>query len=514
MTEADEQQLPRGWAVATLAAILEPRSGKADPQDNPEARFIGMEQVEAHTMRLRGTVPAGAMKSGANRFEPGDVLYGRLRAYLNKVYQPDFSGLCSGEFIVFPETSAVTGKFLKYRLNAADFVRFASRMNTGDRPRVDFDQLKSFELLLPPRTQQDRIADALDELFSELDAGLAALEQVREKLKLYRASVLKAAVEGALTAEWRAHHPDVEAASELLERILAERRRRWEEDQLALFKAKGQEPPKGWKAKYKQPKSPATTSDLELPFGWTWATVDIVASGRAGAIQSGPFGSQLLHSEFVREGILAIGIDNVLEGHFSLGREHRITPSKFESLKKFEARPGDVVITVMATVGRVCVLPQTLETAIITKHCYRVTPIDGLIDSGFLALTLRAHSSTRHHIFGNVRGQTRPGINGPILKAAPVPVPPIQEQQMIMELVDDQLSIIEHIEADLDTKLQNAKNLRQAILRHAFTGQLVPQNPNDEPAAELLKRIAAEREARELRTVKTKSPEKTKARSN
>jgi type I restriction enzyme, S subunit len=245
----------------------------------PKAKFIGMEQIEAHTMRLLGTVPAASMKSGANTFQSGDVLYGRLRAYLNKVYQPDFGGLCSGEFIVMPETCAVLGKFLKYRLNSGDFVRSASRINTGDRPRVDFEQIKVFNLLLPPRPEQERIADALDELFSELDAGVAALERVREKLKLYRASVLKAAVEGALTAEWRTQHPYTEPATELLKHILTERGRRWEVDQLAKFKAKGQKPPTNWKAKYKEPVAPDTTNLPSLPEGWCWVRIEQLLFG-------------------------------------------------------------------------------------------------------------------------------------------------------------------------------------------------------------------------------------------
>jgi hypothetical protein len=103
--------------------------------------------------------------------------------------------------------------------------------------------------------ERARIADALDELFSDLDAGVAALQRVREKLKLYRASVLKAAVEGALTAEWRKHHPQAELAS-VLKLILAERRRRWEDEQLRKFKERGPEPPKNWKAKYRNQSPP------------------------------------------------------------------------------------------------------------------------------------------------------------------------------------------------------------------------------------------------------------------
>ena len=223
MSVGDRSELPSGWVQTTLAKVVEPRIGKADPQVTPEATYIGMEQVEPHRMRLRGTSSASSMKSAANVFRQGDVLYGRLRPYLNKVYQPDFEGLCSSEFIVMPETSATHGSFLKYRLNSDDFVKYSSGLNTGDRPRVDFRQIGGFEFNLPPRREQFRIAEVLDELFSDLDAGVAALERARERLELYRASVLKAAVEGSLTAEWRTRNPQAEPAEELLKRILGER---------------------------------------------------------------------------------------------------------------------------------------------------------------------------------------------------------------------------------------------------------------------------------------------------
>jgi len=107
------------------------------------------------------------------------------------------------------------------------------------QPAFNVSKFRRLPIAVAPRAEQSRIADTLDEVFSDLDAGVATLERVQEKLKLYRASVFKAAVEGALTAGWRVQHPHVEPASELLKRILAERRRHWEEQQLAKFKAKG-----------------------------------------------------------------------------------------------------------------------------------------------------------------------------------------------------------------------------------------------------------------------------------
>ena len=127
-------------------------------------------------------------------------------------------------------------------------------------------------IVVAPSLEQARIAETLDELFSNLDAGVVALGRARDKLKLYRASVLKAAVEGALTADWRAQHPHAEPAIELLERILVERRRRWEESQLRKFEEKGRTPPKNWKAKYKEPVAPDTTNLPPLPDGWCWVS--------------------------------------------------------------------------------------------------------------------------------------------------------------------------------------------------------------------------------------------------
>ena len=117
-------------------------------------------------------------------------------------------------------------------------------------------------------SEQRRIVAKIEELFSDLDAGVAALKRIKANLKRYRAAVLKAAVEGRLTEAWRAKHPNTEPATKLLERILAERRKKWEADQLAKFAAAEKTPPKGWREKYVEPLPPDTSGLPELPQGW------------------------------------------------------------------------------------------------------------------------------------------------------------------------------------------------------------------------------------------------------
>src|SRR6266508_4040073 len=111
-------RLPQGWSRARLGDVVDVIRGRARPQECRHLAFIGMDNVEAHTMRLLGTVPAETMKSSATHFVRGDVLYGRLRPYLNKVVQPDFEGLASAEFIPLTPAHGIQAGFIRLRINA------------------------------------------------------------------------------------------------------------------------------------------------------------------------------------------------------------------------------------------------------------------------------------------------------------------------------------------------------------------------------------------------------------
>ncbi|MCB1849245.1 MAG: restriction endonuclease subunit S, partial [Gammaproteobacteria bacterium] len=154
------------WKETTLGVVVNPTRPRIPPSERPELPFIGMDHIEAHTMKLLGTVPAGTMKSSAVHFQRGDVLYGRLRPYLNKVYRANFEGLYSAEFIVFPETEEVDSRYLQYFLNSSAFVSYATQLNAGDRPRVKFEQLSSYPFPLPSINQQQRIVAEIEKQFS------------------------------------------------------------------------------------------------------------------------------------------------------------------------------------------------------------------------------------------------------------------------------------------------------------------------------------------------------------
>lgn len=503
-------EIPMNWVETELGNLIQPSKEKVDPKSIEDIVYLGLEHIESQTGQIIGKGVSSDVRSTKATFKKGDLLYGKLRPYLNKVYLSEIDGICSTDILVFPKSKNLLNNYIAYRFLSDDFVRYANDNSTGvQHPRIKFDALSKFIVLIPPLNEQRRIVAKIEELTAHSKRARAALDDVPKLIEQFKQSVLAAAFRGDLTADWREKNPDVEPAEKLLERIRAERRSLWEEDELAKMLAKGKEPKNNkWKKKYKSAESIEEELPL-LPSGWHWRKVEELVSDQPRSLQSGPFGSNLKHDEFQSMGVLAIGIDNVKEGRFSSGRQNRISNEKYQELKKYEARPLDVLITVMATVGRCCVVPVDIETAIITKHVYRATPEKRLIDSYFFMNALRGSEAILAQIDSKIRGQTRPGINGRILRNLIIPVPPKAEQEAILNIISQLLKRTEYFDSVLEDASTSCEQLDQSILSKAFRGELVPQDPNDEPASVLLERIRAERKKLEAAKKKKKrSPRK------
>ena len=367
--------------------------------------------------------------------------------------------------------------------------------------------------------EQKRIVAKVEELFSELNKGIESLKTAREQLKIYRQALLKHAFEGKLTKQWRKDNADrLETADQLLARIKQEREARYQQ-QLREWEAAV----KRWEAdgkEGKRPTKPRIGSPIfsldeiekeslpELPESWEWVALEELVSGSPRSMQSGPFGSNLKHSEFQDTGVLVIGIDNVRDGEYSKGSQNRISEQKFLELEKYQARPGDLLITVMASLGRTCVVPRDIEKAIITKHVYRITMEQKCLLPEFFNLVLQSHTVSRNRMFENAQGQTRPGLNSTILKELPVPLCSLEEQNEIHQRLEERLTLLGKLDSEIDDNLSRSEALRQSILKKAFSGQLVAQDPNDEPASVLLERIAVEKAEADAKVKKTRASKK------
>lgn len=371
------------------------------------------------------------------------------------------------------DDSLATVRFLYFALlrHRQDLIRLGKG---GTQQNISQTVLKAFEIALPPLPEQQRIVDAIESVFADLDAGVAALTEARAGLDRYRQSVLKAAVEGALTADWRAAHPATEPASALLSRVAEERREQWEADQLAKYQAKGKTPPKNWRQRYKPAAETESDGLGEVPEGWAWASVDQLAALENRSITDGPFGSNLKTAHYTDSGPRVIRLQNIGDGEFIDVYAH-VSQEHFDTLDKHHIEAGDLVIASLGEeLPRACIVPASVGPALVKADCVRFKPNADAVLPTFALFALNA-PPTRERTAGSIHGVGRPRLNLGTLRTVALPVPSPDEQTAIVEAIEERLSVTDAVAAEIDRQLIRAERLRRSVLHRAFSGGLVPQ---------------------------------------
>lgn len=380
------------------------------------------------------------------------VLLCKINPRINRVWVvghfSQHTKIASTEWIVFPPDKRVEPRFLCYFLqqNAVrDFLASNVSGVGGSLMRVKPSTLRDFPFVYPDWHDQQRIVAEIEKQFSRLDEAVATLKRVKAKLKRYKVSVLKAAVEGKLTEGWRKQHPNIEPASKLLERILAERRAKWTGS-----------------GNYKQPVAPDVTEIPSLPEGWAWATFEQISS-RVTVGHVGP-----MKHEYISKGVPFLRSQNIRENKFDPGGLLYISREFHAKLSKSVIHTGDLAVVRSGSVGVTCVIPKTLAEA----NCADLVLIQephGLV-SQFGAYYM--NSLAKRRVAAGKVGVALTHFNTKSVAAMPVPVPPLIEQQLIVAEVERRLSVIEELEAAVQANLTRADRLRQSVLATAFSGTL------------------------------------------
>lgn len=497
----DSGALPIGWSLVPLGELLTAiDSGKSFKCEErpPEAHEVGVIKVSAVSW---GEYQESESKTcvDVERIEPayfvrqGDFLFSRANT-IELVGACVIAGRVSKRLMLSDKilrlhfaTEDLKPWVLQYLRSKAgrDQIERLSSGNQESMRNIGQERLKQIQIPLPPSNERESVSFKLDELLSQLAAASDELSTAQRKLNLFRQSLLKSAVEGSLTHKWRQHTRTQETGNDLHARLLRERQARWEARQLARLKALGKSAPKDWRDRYEPGANPETSNLPSLPDGWVYASIGQCFEVAVGATPSRKV------AEYWGGDVPWISSGEVSFNRIAATRE-TISDAGLTNSSTQINPAGSLLLGMIGegkTRGQVAILDIPAAN---NQNCAAIWVSETNVPPEFVYFWLWSrYDETRRGSSGN----NQPALNKSLVQAMPVPLAPIEEMREIAERVGVQFAGIEAQEREIDRLLRMAAAQRQSILRAAFSGQLVPQDPNDEPASVLLDRIRAQRQA-------------------
>jgi type I restriction enzyme S subunit len=458
--------IPHTWEFARLKNVIEVIGGsqppKSDFSDQAKPDYVRLIQIRDYKSDNNVVyIP----KNKAKRFvQKNEVMIGRYGPPIFQILR----GLEGAYNVALMKAKPIGGifsnEYLYYFLsnqNLYNYVESASDRTAG-QSGVNKKHLEEYPVPIPPLAEQKRIVEKLDQVLAQVDTIKARLDGIPAILKRFRQSVLAAAVSGKLTEEWR---------------------------KVNAFKAK--EIDKG-KLKFKQELFDNAKNSLpDLPNEW-------IVTPSANILEYVTSGSRGWAEYYAEDGALFLRMSNVRYDTTKLDLndlQYVDLPATVEG-KRSLVKENDLIISITADVGRVARITEHFGEAYINQHLALARPLD-VINSEYLAFCIASKNVGMKQVQVLKRGATKAGLGLDDIKSLAIPLPSIEEQTEIVRLVDQYFAFADTIEKQVQKAQQRVDRLTQSILAKAFRGELVPQDPTDEPADELLKRIATARKEAE-----------------
>ena len=454
------QQVPEGWQRVRLGDEIEVIRG-ASPRPKADPRYFGgkipwimiSDVTKANGKFISNTrdhvTEEGAKKS--RYLKAGTLILSNSGTVcVPKILAAD--GCIHDGFVGFPK---LPERFdILYLYYFFEFIRpriIDSHRQGITQVNLNTSIVKDIRIPIPPPEQQKQIVAEIEKQFSRLDEAVANLKRVKANLKRYKAAVLKAAVEGKLTEEWRKAYPDIEPASELLKRILAQRRAKW-----------------NGKGTYKEPAPPDTGNLSALPTGWCWVRLE-----QLGFIFGG-FTKNPQRTKLPRK-LPYIRVANVYANELRLNEIEEIGVEEDE-LDKLLLHPGDLLVVEgngsKDQIGRLAIWDGSISPCVHQNHIIKVRLLN--IELGkwilFWLLSLPGRNFVEE-VASSTSGLYTLSVNK--VASLPILLPPFAEQQFIVEEVERRLSVNEEMTIQLEANLKRVDRLRQSILQRAFNGNLL-----------------------------------------
>ena len=434
--EEQPYEVPENWCWVHVDGlyIINPKVVAAD---DTEAAFIPMERIEAginSAFTFERQTWSKARK-GHTQFADGDIAFAKISPCFENRKSMIIEGLPNGigggttELIVL-RNPMVNQRFTYYQICSDSFIQGGRQTYSGTvgQQRISMDYVRSYPIPLPPLPEQHRIVEQIDRLFSELDEAKEKAQAVIDGYEDRCASILHRAFTGELTEEWR-------------------------QDQRISFDS--------WIVK--------PLCDL------------------CDRIFDGPFGSNLKSDDYVEKGIRVVRLENLKNLWFDDSKKSFVTEEKYSSISGHTVYPTDLIMaTFIADEIKICQMPEYIGYAVNKADCIGIRVSNGT-DKRFVLYYLSS-KQTFNHLFNQLHGATRPRVNTKQIKAIPVPLPTLAEQAEIVRILDSLLSKESAAKSLAERAIAQIDATKQSILARAFRGELGTNDPEDEPAIDLLKR--------------------------
>lgn len=429
---------------------------------------------------------------------------------------PQVQKICTNFFRQIRPSSFIFAKYLELFLKSIYFSPQINELQSGSNNlrNLKFNDYLKLAVPVPPLTQQKKIIQKIEELFSEIDDGIQSLETAKKQLETYREATLIQAFEGKLTEEWRRDHQNLVSTTEILKSKFSDEREFRYENEIEKWKASVKE----WESKQlegRKPTKPRAPKDVQklandtlatlptLPSEWYWDTLRNITSGVE-------YGTSSKSQESGSVPVIRMG--NIQQG--VIDWDDLVYTSDEQEIKQYELKAGDVLFNRTNSpelVGKTAIYKGE-QPAIFAGYLIRVNHYSNLIDSNFLNYYLNSHIAKTYGNSVKTDGVNQSNINGEKLQNYPFPFCSLEEQLEIVKIISNFLDKEKVTRQYLDSELKRAHLLKQSILQKAFSGELVPQDPNDEPASVLLERIKAEKEEELTKAKANKIPKKSTKR--
>jgi len=472
--------LPNGWTatkVRDIGSVQLGRQRSPDVHQGANMRpYLRVANVFEDRIDLSDVMEMHFEPKEVERYElgPGDILLneGQSRELVGRpaMYRGELPGVCfTNSLVRFQASSAVDRDFalhlFRHWLKNGSFQAIAQI--TTNIAHLGAGRFGDMTVPLPPLNEQRRIVAKLEALQARSRRAREALDAVPPLLEKLRQSILAAAFRGDLTKDWREKHKDVEPLDiSIRDSNALSRKHLWGSGRTA----ESIDPSWG-----------------PLPPSWRWVRVRDLNENAGAAVQIGPM--SMRSNEFVSEGTTVLNVGCIQRGRIDVSKADFLPPDRAKDFERYRLRAGDVLFTRSGTVGRCALLSEELDGAVMTFHLLRVRPSHGRCAPGYLMYAFQGCSVVAAQIEASSVGATRAGFNTRLLEEMWIPMAPREEQIELLDHIAEYMSLIDAMCSRVTLLRLKLETAERSTLSKAFRGELVPQDPNDEPAEAMLARL-------------------------